>query len=154
MTGGRDEFNSWRGWALVAAQLVLFAVLGIEVVRTRRFGLPGVLGVVACAAGSAVVALATGALGRRLRAHPAPPEDAVLRTDGVYGVVRHPIYLGLLVLASGLALIARSRRAVGIVLALADVFEAKARIEERLLTARFPEYASYAERVPRILPRL
>ena len=156
MTGGpgrRDESNSLRGWALVGIQFVLFGILGREVVRSRRLGLPGLLGVLACAAGSAIVALATGALGRRLRAHPAPPEDAVLRMDGVYGMVRHPIYLGLLVVASGLAMIARTRRAAGVVLALADVFDAKARIEERLLMARFPEYAAYASTVPRILPR-
>lgn len=156
MTGGpgrRDESNSLRGWALVGIQFVLFGILGREVVRSRRLGLPGLLGVLACAAGGTIVALATGSLGRRLRAHPAPPEDAVLRTDGVYGVVRHPIYLGLLVVASGLAMIARTRRAAGVVLALADVFDAKARIEERLLMARFPEYAAYASTVPRILPR-
>lgn len=145
------------GWALVAVQFVLLGMLGLEVARARpSFGLPGPAGVLAgaaAAAGAAVIARASGTLGRRLRAHPAPPADAVLRTEDLYGVVRHPIYLGLLLLGIAGALIASTPRTAISLLALALLLNAKSRIEERLLTERFPGYAAYAARVPRFVPR-
>ncbi len=144
-----------QGWALVAGQFVLLGVLVIEVPRTRhRLGTRGAFGLGAAVAGGAAIALGSEALGRRLRAHPAPPTDAVLRTDGAYGVVRHPIYFGLLLIAAGAALIARTPRAVIACGALGMLLHVKIRLEERLLTAWFPDYAAYAQRVPRLVPRL
>lgn len=142
------------GWALVATQFVLLGALGAEVVHARRpLGVPGLLGIAAGAIGSAVIALASNALGRRLRTHPAPASDAVLPTEGVYGVVRHPIYLGLLLLGVACTLIARTPRTAVSLGALAALFAAKSRLEERLLGERFPGYADYARRVPRFVPR-
>jgi len=69
-------------------------------------------------------------------------------------VVRHPIYLGLLSLATGAALIARTPRAVAALGALAALLHVKSGFEERLLAERFPDYAAYAARVPKLLPRL
>jgi len=142
------------GWALVALQFALLGVLGVEVLRSTRAPWPVLLpGMALIAGGGAFIALASRRLGRRLRAHPAPHEETVLRTDGVYGVVRHPIYLGLLLGATGAMLLARTPRAALAVGALGALLQVKARLEERLLAARFPEYARYARRVPRILPR-
>lgn len=142
------------GWALVALQFVLLGVLGLEVLRAPRATWPVWLaGGTLAGTGAAVIALASRRLGRRLRAHPAPHQETVLRTDGVYGVVRHPIYLGLLLGASGATLLARTPRAALALGALAALLRVKSRLEERLLAARFSEYADYAERVPGILPR-
>lgn len=142
------------GWALVAAQFLLLGILGVEVLRARRIGVLGVLGIGAVALGSALIALASSLLGRRLRAHPAPHEEAVLRTDGVYGVVRHPIYLGLLSGAAGAVLIARTPRAAGAFAALSALLHVKSGYEERLLEDRFPDYAEYASRVSKLIPGL
>lgn len=142
------------GWALVALQFVLLGVVGVEVLRAPRAPWPLLLlGAALAGAGGGLIALASRRLGRRLRAHPAPHDETVLRTDGVYGVVRHPIYLGLLLGATGAMLQARTPRAALAVGALGALLHVKSRLEERLLAARFPEYARYARRVPRILPR-
>ena len=133
---------------------MLLGILGVEVLRAPRTPWPLLLlGAGLIAAGGALIALASQRLGRRLRAHPAPHQATVLRTDGVYGMVRHPIYLGLLLGALGAMLLARTPLAALAVGALTALLHVKSRLEERLLTERFPDYADYAARVPRILPR-
>ncbi len=140
------------GGAYVVAQVGLLGALAFEARRPRR-GLPRALGVTAMLAGGALMAVASSMLGRRLRADPTPPDDAVLRTDGAYGVVRHPIYTGLLLCAGGLAMLAWSVRALALWGALLVVLTRKTGLEERLLIARFPEYQAFMARTPRFVPR-
>jgi protein-S-isoprenylcysteine O-methyltransferase Ste14 len=73
---------------------------------------------------------------------------------GVYGLVRHPIYLGNLLLTGGGALWLGSYAAALIgagVLLIATI--GRIAIEERQLRAQFPEYEAYARRVrARLIP--
>jgi protein-S-isoprenylcysteine O-methyltransferase Ste14 len=77
-----------------------------------------------------------------------------LVTSGVYRVIRHPSYLGLLVNALGWALAFRS--AVGVIhtaLMLPPLL-ARIRAEEQLLRTQFGrEYDAYCRRTARLLPR-
>ena len=77
----------------------------------------------------------------------------MLRTDGVYGAVRHPIYTGLLLFALGLATLTGSARSLALWGALLVVLTGKTGLEERLLIARFPEYQAFMARTPRFVPR-
>jgi protein-S-isoprenylcysteine O-methyltransferase Ste14 len=93
-------------------------------------------------------------LGKSLTAHPVPLERATLKTSGLYKIVRHPIYLGLLLIAFASALGSGSiRKAIYFVL-LTALLNVKARFEEKLLTQKYPEYSAYSARVGRLLPRL
>lgn len=142
------------GWTLVAIQFVLLGGIASEVRHTRRT--PGWLrgvGVVGAVAGGAIVGLASARLGGQLTAHPAPTSEAVLRTDGPYRFVRHPIYSGLLLFGAGLAAIAGTARAAALLGGLVALLSFKARFEEGLLVSRFPDYEAYASRTPRFVPR-
>ncbi len=71
---------------------------------------------------------------------------------GVYGIVRHPIYGGLILatLGAGLATANTTRTLLGGVLAL--FFDAKARREEIWLTEKFPQYPAYRRTVKKLIP--
>ena len=62
-------------------------------------------------------------------------------------MVRHPIYLGLLLLGLGLVILSRSLWAVVPLVLLAGWLRAKARFEEQRLGVIYPEYSEYSRRV-------
>jgi protein-S-isoprenylcysteine O-methyltransferase Ste14 len=73
-----------------------------------------------------------------------------LETDGIYGVIRNPSYLGLLATSLGWVLAFRS--GVGVVLT-ASLLVARIRAEERLLRSHFgAEYDAYFARTWRLVP--
>jgi protein-S-isoprenylcysteine O-methyltransferase Ste14 len=81
-------------------------------------------------------------------------EDHVIVDSGPYGLVRHPIYTGLIlaILATGAA-VATATSLLGALLIAFGEWQ-KARMEERFLSAELgPEaYRSYSRRVPMIVP--
>ena len=66
--------------------------------------------------------------------------------------VRHPIYAGLIGGAIGWGLVAASPATLAPAGALFAFFELKSRREEAWLERRFPEYAAYRARTPRLIP--
>jgi protein-S-isoprenylcysteine O-methyltransferase Ste14 len=85
---------------------------------------------------------------------PEPRSGARLITTGPYAHVRHPLYVGLMLFAAGCAIGWNTPLHWLAAAALVVVLGAKARREERLLRARFPDYAQYAARTPRFVPRI
>lgn len=102
----------------------------------------------------AVMVIAAFGLGKSLTAHPIPNKQAELKTSGIYSLVRHPIYSGLILIGFSLTLSFGIFPQLLFFLALLLLLNVKARFEERLLTARFPEYSSYQASTGRFLPRL
>jgi protein-S-isoprenylcysteine O-methyltransferase Ste14 len=78
-----------------------------------------------------------------------------LVTRGVYGVIRHPSYLGLLVNALGWALAFRAGVGVLLTALMIPPLLARIRAEERLLRTQFgDEYNTYCARTARLIPGL
>jgi protein-S-isoprenylcysteine O-methyltransferase Ste14 len=113
------------------------------------------LGVVLFTAGSALRLWPVFVLGHRFSGLVAIQPGHTLVTSGVYGLIRHPSYLGLLVGSLGWGLAFRS--GVGVLLAALMIppLLARIRAEERLLRTEFgAEYDAYRARTSRLIPGL
>lgn len=143
--------------ALVLAQFA--AVSGLAWPGRARWRLPGsiMLGAAGLTlVGGAVSFAAARRHGRHLTPRLEPPAAAQLQTGGPYAFSRHPVYAGLLLAASGAAVLRRRPEPLASALALAAVLHVKTGLEERHLARRFgPAYQEYARRTPRLvgLPR-
>jgi protein-S-isoprenylcysteine O-methyltransferase Ste14 len=78
-----------------------------------------------------------------------------LTTTGPYAYTRNPLYLGSLIIALGFAVAARSLWIALILVAMfVGIYLPVIRNEEAGLAQRFPEFAEYSRRVPRLVPSL
>jgi protein-S-isoprenylcysteine O-methyltransferase Ste14 len=151
-----DRSNRW-----VIAALGVLGVLGAclpaytDRIDFLTLGGEGVrwLGVLLYAAGGVLRLAPVFVLGRRFSGLVAIQPEHRLVSSGLYGVIRHPSYLGLFVLSLGWGLAFRS--GVGVILAVLTLPVVLARIdaEERLLSATFgAEYDAYRARTWRLIP--
>jgi len=101
--------------------------------------------------GGAVAAAAVIEQGDQLTSSTTPPKRAKLITSGPYENSRHPIYVGLLAAASGVAVLRRRVEPLIALGVLANVLHKKVDAEEAALSNRFgKKYTNYAKRTPRM----
>lgn len=153
-----DRANRW----VIAAFGLIGLLLAYLPAYTDRKGLwtldgEGIrwLGVVLFAAGGALRIWPVFVLGQRFSGLVAIQAGHTLVTGGIYRVIRHPSYLGLLINALGWALAFRSDAGVLLTLLIVAPLLARIRAEERLLRAHFgAQYDAYCARTYRLLPPL
>ena len=87
-------------------------------------------------------------LSNNLRVEPTPVPDGQLVDQGIYGLVRHPIYAGGLLGVLGWAIIWQSWSGLVMTVVTYVFFLGKAQREERLLREAYSTYRDYEERVP------
>jgi protein-S-isoprenylcysteine O-methyltransferase Ste14 len=110
-------------------------------------------GVVLFVAGAALRLWPVVVLGHRFSGLVAIQPGHTLVTNGIYGVIRHPSYLGLLINTLGWCLAFRSGVGVVITALLLPPLIARIRAEESLLHAQFgTEYEAYRARTSRLIP--
>lgn len=156
------EFGK-RGEAYVAGQLALLACIMFGTVPIFNDLLFFLAGPVALIGGVAIMLLAVQDLGAALSPWPVPPtssKNAELITTGTFALVRHPIYLGLLLSCVGLSILTESPGRLLLTVLLYLLLEKKSHIEEQALLERYPEqYKLYLDTVkgkflPDTLPTL
>jgi protein-S-isoprenylcysteine O-methyltransferase Ste14 len=119
--------------------VIVFAWLSHPTVESLAWGVPLSL------AGLALRAWAAGCLAKNQQ----------LATGGPYAYTRNPLYIGTLLVAVGLVIAARNVW-LGALFAAVFVFVylPVIQLEEQHLRRLFPDYATYADHVPALLPRL
>jgi protein-S-isoprenylcysteine O-methyltransferase Ste14 len=113
------------------------------------------LGVALYAAGGALRLWPVFVLGRRFSGLVAIQPGHRLVTDGIYGIIRHPSYLGMIVNMLGWALVFRSALGVLLVALTVAILIGRIRSEETLLQSQFgAAYDAYRARTWRLIPGL
>jgi protein-S-isoprenylcysteine O-methyltransferase Ste14 len=146
-----------RGEGWVAIQfVVLWAVVATGLLGPAWDGsarlVTSAIGAVLLGAGVALAVRGARDLRRAFTPLPYPRPEAQLVQTGVYRLVRHPIYGGLVVTALGWGLVTASPATLGLAVVLLGFFELKSRREEIWLVERFPEYRAYRVRTRRLIP--
>ena len=147
-----------RYWLLLVIAYVLLTQgrrfpYPLSLIIIPRTALSDWIGAVLCGCGLAIAIWARLILGRNWSGVVTLKENHERVQHGPYRFVRHPIYTGLIVMALGTAV--NYGRAIGFALlaALCGGLWWKARQEERIMSAHFPDaYAAYKLRVRAIIP--
>lgn len=137
----------------VGLQLTLFLVYIL--LPNKQISLPSLIlycGGILSLMGLIIIAIAILQLNKNLSPFPSPKLNSSLITNGLYGIVRHPIYSGILLACLGYALYQESIYKVLVTIALSILFHFKASYEESMLENKFPEYADYKKRTGKIFP--
>ena len=113
------------------------------------------LGVALFAVGGALRIWPVFVLGNRFSGLVAIQPGHTLVTNGVYGVIRHPSYLGLLINSLGWSLAFRSGVGVLLTVLLIPPLLARIKAEENLLYSQFgTDYNAYRSHTWRLIPRI
>ncbi len=102
--------------------------------------------------GLAFFAIATLNLGASFTPTPVPVSSGRLKTTGLYSLMRHPIYTGVFITISGVAVASGSMTQVIMTLATFVFFDRKAAWEEQQLRETYSGYADYASRTAKFFP--
>lgn len=154
--------TSWRGqrgeyWVLLQF-LLMVGFFILPVYRLSRMPTaPLIYGVWMTAIGLAILGLGFSLkglmdLGNNLTPLPYPRNDGELVQVGVYRLVRHPIYSGVIFVAIAWALYQWSLSHVIGAFIFLVFFDAKARQEENWLSQKHPDYVEYQRRVKKLIP--
>lgn len=160
ISSGEQEDRGNR-WVLAAFSVIAILIAYLPAYTDRKgfWTLDGDsirwIGVSLLTAGGALRIWPVFVLGRRFSGLVAIQPGHTLVTNGIYGAIRNPSYLGLLISTLGWAFAFRS--IIGVILSILMIPPLVARMnaEERLLRAHFgSEYEAYYSRTSRLIPGL
>ncbi len=158
----REGFrNNSRGEYLVLLQgglLTAFTILpvyqipGFKIQSTPLLYLTWILASILGLGALILIIKALIDLGKNLTPLPYPREDGELVQTGIYSIVRHPLYSGLILGALGWTIFQMSLSHFIATAILLIFFDIKSNREETWLTQKYPDYSEYRQRVKKLIP--
>lgn len=149
-----ESFTARGGFWVIGQSILMLSVLALGIAFRGQWAgtMSGWAGPLLAFVGAWFGIAGVQALSTNRTAFPKPQAGSKLVQTGVYGLVRHPLYASVILLAAAWSLLWRSGPAGVATVALVILLDAKARREERWLREMFADYAAYAQRVHRLIP--
>jgi len=153
--------NNRRGEYLVLLQgglLTAFTILpvyqppGVKIESTQLIYLTWIIASILGLGALILIIKALIDLGKNLTPLPYPREDGSLVKTGIYGIVRHPLYSGLILAALAWTIFQISLSHLAATAILLIFFEIKSSREETWLLQKYPDYSEYRQRVKKLIP--
>lgn len=157
MNKALPSYTSWERFSVIVAPVIVAVHVALSCVvlsrMTRVHTARALLSLALCAGGVAVYLWARRAIGP-MRVRRLPDEPPVrFRRDGAFGMVRNPLYFGILLAAAAPALAAgRPYLAVTYLTCVLALFIRSVQEERRLHAQLGEEYATYCREVKRLVP--
>jgi protein-S-isoprenylcysteine O-methyltransferase Ste14 len=158
---GLRDARDWRGFFPALVFHSLFTAWAMPYMDARDLWiLPGGdvtrwSGLVLLAAGAMLRLLSMATLKSRFSAAVAVQEGHSLQTTGLYARIRHPSYLGILLMDLGFAGVFRSALGLALMPLAIWMFVKRMDVEERFMIDQFgDQYRNYMRRTSRLLPRI
>ena len=144
-----------EGWFIV--QIVIFVAIALAGTLGPAWSgaarsVSAALGLLLGGAGGLLAFRGLIDLNENLTPFPKPLSGGRLIDSGSYGLVRHPIYGGLVMGAAGWGLVTASLPALAATLLLLAFFDLKSRREEVWLAEAYEDYPAYRRRTRKIIP--
>lgn len=141
---------------LVSIQFLLFLVFTVNIDWSLGLYSPLIknCGRIISLLGIIVVLIPILQLNKNLSPFPTPKNNAVLLQNGLFKLVRHPIYSGIILVVVGYSIYQNSLYKGLISLLLLTLFHFKTKYEEQKLSEKFPNYQSYKLKTGKFFPRL
>ena len=139
---------------LVSLQFLALIIIGTDALTNLRSPQHSYLitEVILISLGFVIIGSAGISLRPSLRISQIPKKDSPLIASGIYNRVRHPMYLGVILIGFGLAGFANSALAWSFEIILILDLNMKARFEDALLREIHPESTHYQMHVSRLIP--
>jgi len=136
----------------VGFQLLLF-ILFVMSNNNNSIGLHlSVIGLTLSVLGLLIIIISLLQLNKSLSPFPSPKKGSKLVISGLYSIVRHPIYFGILTMFLGYSLYCDNWSQLLITFVLAILFHFKSEYEEKMLLQKFPSYKAYKKSTSKIIP--
>lgn len=144
----------FRSKVLVIIQLLCLIVLVVIPYSRNRSSLTNVAGSVLIFIALIILSIAAVNLRPSLTIMPEPKVGAPFITKGIYKIVRHPMYLGVILIGVGLTLIKYSLVGILFTVILIVDLKIKHRYEDRLLLEKWPAAREYQGKVGALFPKI
>ncbi len=158
----RARFQTLRAdWLFIVSSTVIWVcsllVTALDFILFQgavyRFGMANAVGIVLFVAGVVLRRVARWTLAKHYSYGLRTPQKLV--KQGIYGSIRHPCYLALLLYGLGTPLVFSSFYGFLVALAFIPAVAYRVRIEEKMLLERFgDEYKEYMRATKRFIPRV